>query len=735
MLGHPVCGNGIIEVGEQCDPPDGGVTCNANCIVPPHDCCIPHDGPGCSNQAITNAVCAYPGFEYCCVPGEGNGWDEGCVSLMVMEGYGVCGESPAGAVTTKATGYDGVGNPGAWWYPGGQEYGFNYDELDRIADLFPPGDTAVHYDYLGRRRVEKRELESPARTIRSSYVYDNVRRLIESVETLDPEGTPVELDHRGYTWDPMFNRTSRTNLLTGISHTYDYDDAGRLVHTLVGDGVNPPSRDTAYTLDGVHNRTLVTGDPDPGEYVGPYTLSPTVPEPADFQLSQYSSTPFDEREYDLNGNLVRRRAPGGSPVLAEISYDYRGQMVEYLDVSAGRRHTYSYDALGRRIRKIVDADAAPVETRYFYGGLAMEQVVEEQDGAGSTLAVYAYGNYIDGVVHMRRDTDGNGTPEDYYFHADDQFNVVAVSDASGAVVERYEYGDFGLPEFLDADWQALPYQGSSVGNPYLFTGRRYDTETGLYWYRTRYFDPVAGRFTTRDTIGLWGDPAELGNPYSYVGNRPWTWVDPYGLGLGSWIFTGQSNPPPGVYEAAKDEFAKSVSDRAHGTADAAADHFTGGLVDSVGGTTFDRANREGAKSTAQGIIEGAEYASGIPGAVKGVVKGGLKKGMRAMAGGLDDAADAARKAARGSRHPKVKAAAAEGIKRHREWDPGPGYHKEMRTPCGNRADAVHVERHHVKELKPNNARAKKRGEKQAEGYAKEFDEEYGGDWTWDVETY
>ena len=54
-----------------------------------------------------------------------------------------------------------------------------------------------------------------------------------------------------------------------------------------------------------------------------------------------------------------------------------------------------------------------------------------------------------------------------------------------------------------------------------FTGRRYDNTTGLYDYRTRQYDPVVGRFTSRDTIGLWGDPANLGNPNTYVGNNPW----------------------------------------------------------------------------------------------------------------------------------------------------------------------------------------------------------------------
>jgi len=45
---------------------------------------------------------------------------------------------------------------------------------------------------------------------------------------------------------------------------------------------------------------------------------------------------------------------------------------------------------------------------------------------------------------------------------------------------------------------------SAIDNPYMFNGRRYDPESGFYWYRTRYLDPLAGRFTTRDTIGVWG---------------------------------------------------------------------------------------------------------------------------------------------------------------------------------------------------------------------------------------
>jgi RHS repeat-associated protein len=76
---------------------------------------------------------------------------------------------------------------------------------------------------------------------------------------------------------------------------------------------------------------------------------------------------------------------------------------------------------------------------------------------------------------------------------------------------------------------SLTLTASAYGNPFLFTGRRWDGRTGYYDYRTRPFDPAVGRFLSRDKIGVWGDPLGLGNGYAYVGNNPWGYVDPFGL--------------------------------------------------------------------------------------------------------------------------------------------------------------------------------------------------------------
>jgi RHS repeat-associated protein len=101
----------------------------------------------------------------------------------------------------------------------------------------------------------------------------------------------------------------------------------------------------------------------------------------------------------------------------------------------------------------------------------------------------------------------------YYYHFDGLGSVVALSDADGETVQTYEYSVYGEPAASDPNHP----------NPYLFTGRRFDPETGLYHYRARAYNPYIGRF-------LQTDPAREGmNWYAYCRNAPVGYTDPYGL--------------------------------------------------------------------------------------------------------------------------------------------------------------------------------------------------------------
>ena len=92
-------------------------------------------------------------------------------------------------------------------------------------------------------------------------------------------------------------------------------------------------------------------------------------------------------------------------------------------------------------------------------------------------------------------------------------SVVALSDVNSVIVERYSYDVFGEPNTT-----------SDANNPYFFTARRLDTETGLYYYRARYYAYDIGRFLQTDPKGF----IDGLNLYVYVFNTPTTNIDPYG---------------------------------------------------------------------------------------------------------------------------------------------------------------------------------------------------------------
>lgn len=440
-----------------------------------------------------------------------------------------------GYVTTSS--YDGVGNKLTCTYPGGRVVAYVYDELNRISRT-EDGAGHVHgtYDFIGPDRMERMDYENNTAV---EYTYDGegnplypnptgdfgVRQRIGSKHFV--RGGPV-IDERTYKWDPVYNKIQRVEVTPSQFKTtqdFDYDSVYRLADstTQISFPQQPLTYHVDYIHDDVNNRIEVLDNGPPQIYIRDATLC----EPADDQMNQYTDSSFARYSHDSNGNV--QGINDATQFVSANRFDVHDRLVQHTRAD-GSVIRFDYDAFGRRTAKTVQSGGNTSSTQYLWGDdrrahCNFWQVLEERDATGTLLRHFTYGGGLDDVVHM------GSSGHNYFYHHDDMGNVVALTDPAGNVVERNAYSDYGGVSVEDASGNPRP--GSQVGNPYFYTGRRLDPETGLYYFRQRYLDPATGRFTSRDPLGIWGAPTNLGNPYTYVGNNPWTHLDPTGTARSS----------------------------------------------------------------------------------------------------------------------------------------------------------------------------------------------------------
>ncbi|MBM3332303.1 hypothetical protein FJY68_10745 [candidate division WOR-3 bacterium] len=408
----------------------------------------------------------------------------------------VTSEVPPGGKTVR-TQYDAVGNRIRLTYPEGDYLVYTYDGGNRLVSIGGYFGQVVTYSYDNADRRIQKTLGNGAY---STYSYDAAGNLLELANR---KSSGEVISRFAYTYDNVGNRLGMS--APGGQHSYDYDRTDQLTEvTYPGDSTY------SYSLDPVGNRARVTG---PGGMV-PYSSN---------LLNQYTSAGNTTYSYDSDGNMESKTGSSGT-----ITYKYEvggpagsGQLAKVTTPSLVT--DYGYDLRGRRSsRKVSDTT-----TVYVSDG---DRVISDYVNR-SRVACYVYGVGIDEVLLMRR------AGQDYYYHCDALGSVTDLTDSRQEVVESYEYSVYGEPSGT-----------SSVGNRFMFSGREFDNETGLYYLRTRYYDPSIGRFGSADPLGLAPDA----NVYRYTGNEPVGRTDPSGLRFVPHRWAGPFGPnwipvpPPGA---------------------------------------------------------------------------------------------------------------------------------------------------------------------------------------------
>lgn len=383
--------------------------------------------------------------------------------------------------------YDLLGNKTRMISPEGKSLTYIYDKANRLTSIINGGTFTFGYDTKGQRT----SLSYPNGDT-ATYGYDKQGRLTSLVRK-NSAGTVISSN--SYTLDKIGNRqTSTTQERTS---SYNYDNIYRLLQTITN---TPGFSNNTKTANGTNNAVQQQKDFFSYDPVGNRLTAANNRSYAYGPGNQLISENGTTYNYDKSGNLTQKSSATETTF---YSWDYENRLVKVTTPTTAAE--YAYDPFGRRIEKKTTENGESTTTKFFYDN---QSILLDYDETGTIGNRYIHGPNIDEPLAVTTGKDK------YYYHADGLGSIVAMTDASGKVVQTYEYDSFGN----------LKDQMNRVKQPFTYTGREWDKETGTYHYRKRTYDPMDGRFISKDPIGFDGGI----NLYNYALSNPINFTDPYG---------------------------------------------------------------------------------------------------------------------------------------------------------------------------------------------------------------
>jgi RHS repeat-associated protein len=374
------------------------------------------------------------------------------------------------------------------------DYTFSYDDMGRFETIEPTGGSVAfqyHYD-AASNEVQRDNVFNGVQQI---YPRDNLNRMLY----VDLSNG---LSHEGYIYNAM-NRLTSVTRQGNLTDSFTYYLDGEL-NTTHYDSTN---RSVNYALDKAGNRTSVMDNVN-----GYATYTPNA-------INQYiNNVGPDAITNDVEHEIASYQ---------NVSYTYINDGRLSSVASGSNTYTLAYDALGRCVKRSLNG----ATTYYIYDG---EKPILEYNGAGGQVGFNLYGKGIDEIIER----GANGTDNQwhwYYPQQDHEGSVTHLTDASGAIIERYRYDAFGAPTIYAPNWSGR--SATIYDNRFLFTGREYaatyrstyNAAFKFYEYRARAYHTGLGRFTSEDPKLF--DAGDY-NLFRYCHNDPLDLTDPMGLEVG-----------------------------------------------------------------------------------------------------------------------------------------------------------------------------------------------------------
>jgi RHS repeat-associated protein len=410
-------------------------------------------------------------------------------------------------------------------YPNGRVITYNYssglnDSISRLSSITDGGTTLESYLYLGYGTVVDRL--HPETGVDLTYIklsgesdgaagdkytgLDAFGRVIDQRWTTSG-GTAASRLQYGYDRDGnrlyAYNAVSTTN-----SELYTYD------------GLNQLTTFDRGTLNG--GKTAISGSPSRsqswdfdalGNFDSQTTNGTAQTRSANKQNEITSISSATTPAYDSNGNMT------GDETGRTFKYDAWNRLVEVKNSGGTTLATYRYDGDGRRVRET----RSGTTTDLLYSN--ERQVLEERVGSAIGSSYVWSPVFVDAMIVRDRDTDANGTlDERLYAVQNANYDVAALINTSGTVVERYAYDPFGVFTVLTGSWGSR--SSSSYDWKHLYQGEAWDQDSGMYNSESRLYSPTLGRWNEPDPLG--GGSGEF-NLYRSRKNSPAGNQDPSGL--------------------------------------------------------------------------------------------------------------------------------------------------------------------------------------------------------------